>query len=289
MCLFRKNRNEASTGVVLNFYYPEQLRHARGLRQILADWLYRRALLSLLRRGRVGLRVLHSRFKDGLVERLQPKPPLSDRIAVVPHGMDSFEGPRDQTEARRRLGLSLDGSLFLFFGILRKDKRYDIAIRAMQGLSACRLLIVGHPSEVDANALRDLIRQCGCERSVSLEIGFIEDYRLGDYFLAADAVLVTYAKSFVGLSGVLLQACSCGRCVIGGDVGVIGQTIKENGIGLTVEPENSEDLRRAMREFMVLPAEERTRMEQRAQALAQRESWDMVTAQLETFFARLVK
>ena len=286
--LFGKDTSKDRTGVVLHLIYPERLSRTGRPRWQPGDWLYRKALLGLLRRDRVALRVLDQPFKQALINRLQLKPSLSDRVTVVPHGVDSFDGPGDRAEARRRLGLSLDETIFLFFGVLRKNKRYDTVIQAMGGLSSCRLLIAGPPLDLDANDLHSLIQQYGCERSVSLEIGFVEDTRMRDYFLAADAVIITYAKSFVGSSGVLFHACTYGRCVIGGDVGIIGPTVKENGIGFAVEPENPEALRRAMRELMALPPEERTRMEQRALALAQKESWDAVCAQLEAFCSGLV-
>jgi glycosyltransferase involved in cell wall biosynthesis len=285
--LFGKRASQDGTVLVLNLYYPQRLSQRRGPRWFLGDWLYRKALLGLLRQGRVGLRVMDQPFKEALIDRLKLKPPLWQRIGVVPHGIDSFDGSESRMDARKRLGLSPDETIFLFFGVLRKDKRYDNVIQAMRGLSSCRLVIAGPPLDISEHNLRDLIRLHGCELSVSLDIRFIDDARLRDYFVASDVVMVSYGKSFTGSSGVLFQACTCSRCVIGSKGGPIGQIITEKGIGLTVEPENPEALRQAMLGFMRLSLEERMRMEERARALAQKESWDAICAQLEAFCSTL--
>ena len=74
------------------------------------------------------------------------------RIRIVPPGVDhAFFGPGHRPQARRALGLPLDGRLLLFVGRIQPLKCADVAIETLAelregGSEPYRLVVVGGPS-----------------------------------------------------------------------------------------------------------------------------------------------
>src|SRR6516162_2853026 len=74
------------------------------------------------------------------------------RIRIVPPGVDhAFFGPGHRPQARRALGLPLDGRLLLFVGRIQPLKCADVAIETLAelletGRERYRLVVVGGPS-----------------------------------------------------------------------------------------------------------------------------------------------
>lgn len=57
-----------------------------------------------------------------------------------------------------------------------------------------------------------------------------------------DVVLVTYQNAHLGSSGTLVQAAAAGKPVIGTRDGLVGQEIKEFGLGITIIPTSSKSI-----------------------------------------------
>jgi glycosyltransferase involved in cell wall biosynthesis len=303
MRLFLTRRAANRTAFVAYLHHGGRLVFTGGYLRTVYAALYRRALAHLIRRRLQGLMVMDPSLKRDLGDYLNLADGSEERILLMPHGMDVEDetstrhhpapGPAssrgERGEARRRLNMVLDGPFLLFFGVLRRDKGLEVAIRAMKGLDSCRLLIFGTPFDWDPAEIRDFIRQQGCESCVSLEVGYCDDAEMRDYFLASDVVLVPYTKSFQGQSGILSRACTYGRCVIASDLPGIGETVKGHRIGVAVQPESVDSLRRAILEFLALKPQEREGMEARARALARQQSWDAVCSQLESHYYRILQ
>ncbi len=290
MRLFLSRRAASRTDFVAYLHFGAKLVSEGGYLGTVQTALYRRALAHLIRARLQGLIVMDTSLKRDLRKYLSLADGSDERILLLPHGMDvEDEIPTSRGEARRRLSLEFGGPLLLFFGILRRDKGLEVAIRAMRGLDSCRLLISGTPFDWDPTEMRDFIRQQGCENCVSLEVGYCDEAQMRDYFLASDVVLVPYMRSFQGQSGILARACTYGRCVISSDLPGIGETVKAHRIGIAVEPENADSLRHGILQFLALDQQEREQMEARAQAVARQQSWDAVCSQLETHYYRILE
>ncbi len=288
MRLFLSRRAASRTAVVGYLHFGGRLVSGGGYLGTAYTALYRRALAHLIRTRLQGLMVMDTSLERDLREYLSLADGSDERIFLLPHGMDvEDEIATSRSEARRRLNMKFDGPLLLVFGILRRDKGLEVAIRAMRGLDSCRLLIFGTPFDWDPAEMRGFIRQQGRENCVSLEVGYCDQAQMRDYFLASDVVLLPYMKSFQGQSGILARACTYGRCVIASDLPGIGETVKAHRIGIAVEPEDVGSLRQAILEFLALEQPEREQMEARARALAREQSWDAVCAQLESHYYRI--
>ncbi len=247
---------------------------------------YRRALATLIKDYMQVVFVWDEGLRSDIITRLRLPPECHRKVVVIPHGMDTNEPPYGRAEARRRLGIDEDEKVLLLIGVLRRDKGIDVAIRAMEGTGSCRLYIVGAPYGCDVEELRGLIRACHGENSIVLEPRYFSEDRMRDYILASDALLLPYAKTFRGQSGVIARACQYARCVIASDVGAVGDTIRQYGFGLVVEPESPEKLRQAIEKFLGLSDGERLEMESKAKLAALSNSWDEVCRRIEEVYYR---
>jgi len=235
----------------------------------------RRALRRLLSRGLLHSLFVHSaRIRDELLEALR-LPSAADRVVVVPDPAHRGTA-RSAEEARIRLGLPSNRALFLFFGGLRSDKGPDILLEALPMVRSpfpWSLVIAGQAGVVNQQTI-DSFRKRLCDPTCLLpRIGFVSDEDMYDYFSATDAVVLPYRRSNKGTSGILQRAAAAAKPVIATDVGDIGPTVREAGLGLLVEPESPSALARALSDFV--PDRERLQREVRpkAQRYAAENDW----------------
>ncbi|MGB6788956.1 MAG: glycosyltransferase family 4 protein [Candidatus Acidiferrales bacterium] len=279
--LFGHKLKSGKSRFFATLHTPDKLKQTKsGLREH-----YRRFNLACLRRlitKRLdGTVVLDRSLKAEVVSGLNLDAVEAERIHVVPHGIEIILNRPSRAEARVRLGWRADEKIFLIFGTLRWEKRPDVAIRGIAGLADCRLVIAGLPGQWSEGGLRKIARDSGCEASLTLLLNFVDEVQMRDLFAAADAILMPYAKSFKGASGVLAQACSHGRAVIVSDVDAFHSHVQESGIGIEFEADSPEALRGAVTRFLLLSDEERREMETRAELRAARDSWDSHCEKLE--------
>lgn len=280
-------RNPVHPVLVLTVHDLVRLMPSGTAKQRVYYRAYTGCLRRLIERKLDGIVVLDPALKEGLIERLRLNADAAQRIRVLPHGIGDPLELADKEQARRRLGLKPDETIFLAFGILRNDKRIDIAIEAMNGLRECRLVIAGGPHDYTEDAVRELIRRHGCADSVIGEIGYVSEEKMHDFFSACDAAIIPYARRFKGLSGILTLACGHGRPVIASDVSLLGETVRQHGLGFAVEPENTEALRGAILEFLSLSPEARSEMARRVRDYAASMSWDSVCQEWVEFYQGL--
>jgi D-inositol-3-phosphate glycosyltransferase len=165
-----------------------------------------------------------------------------DRIRIVPPGVDhAFFGPGDRPQARRALGLPLDGRLLLFVGRIQPLKCADVAVETLAELLAgggepYRLVVVGGPSGPHGEkALRGL-HDLADARDVRDHLHFVDPQPhelLSSYYRAADACLVPSRSESFGL--VALEAAACGTPVVASAVGGLTTLVDDGTTGFLVE------------------------------------------------------
>lgn len=158
-----------------------------------------------------------------------------DMISVVPHGLDPV--PQNmilQADARRQLNLPLNSLIALAFGSIRYNKGLDLVLQALNLLCDWHLVVAGRAK--DASPWIEMATQLRVESRVFWRIGFIPDDLIGLYFAAADVVVLPYKPSFESQSGVLFQAYRHHIPVVVTDVGSLGETVREDGTGIVVPP-----------------------------------------------------
>jgi glycosyltransferase involved in cell wall biosynthesis len=195
------------------------------------------------------------RFPDSFI--VQSASVLSDlralrpdaRVRLVPHPVyEIFPPPVPKAEARHRLGIR-DSRVILFFGYIRDYKGLRYLLEAMPEIRDCgsvRLVVCGEFYEGRARTL-DLIGRMKIEDSVTLHDQFIPNDRVGDYFCAADAVVLPYVSATQ--SGIVQIAYFYDRPVIATTVGGLPETVLDGRTGYLVPPENPKALAGAVLRF----------------------------------------
>ena len=176
------------------------------------------------------------------------------RIRIVPLGVDhAFFGPGHRPQARRALGLPLEGRLLLFVGRIQPLKCADCAIETLAELcqqddEPYRLVIVGGPSgphgEKSVQGLFDLADA----RRVADRVHFIAPQPhelLSSYYRAADVCIVPSRSESFGL--VALESAACGTPVVASAVGGLTTLVDHGRTGFLVEDPTPERYADAVR------------------------------------------
>jgi teichuronic acid biosynthesis glycosyltransferase TuaC len=211
----------------------------------------------------------------------------SANIVVIPNGadVDRFQ-PRDQREARRRLGLPLKGRIVLSAGRLHESKGFPVLVEAIGALAArlpdLSLVIVGGPDrEADATAaiwaaaarlgITDRVRVAGAQ----------PHHLLPDWYNAAD--LFCLPSSREGSPNVIIEALACGLPCVATAVGDIPALLSDEKVGLLTAPRSSV-VADAIAEIFSRP-----RDRDYIAAVARRRPWATVAAECHRALTDIVK
>jgi D-inositol-3-phosphate glycosyltransferase len=182
------------------------------------------------------------------------------RIRIVPPGVDhAFFGPGHRPQARRALGLPLDGRLLLFVGRIQPLKCADVAIETLAELRAggsepYRLVVVGGPSGPHGEKSLQGLHDVADARGVREFVHFIEPQPhelLSSYYRAADVCLVPSRSESFGL--VALEAAACGTPVVASAVGGLTTLVDHGHTGFLVEEHDPEAYAAAVRRVFAEP------------------------------------
>ena len=164
------------------------------------------------------------------------------RIRIVPPGVDhAFFGPGHRPQARRALGLPVDGRLLLFVGRIQPLKCAEVAIEILAelragGEEAYRLVVVGGPSGPHGDKSLQSLHDVADARGVREHVHFVAPQPhelLSSYYRAADVCIVPSRSESFGL--VALEAAACGTPVVASAVGGLTTLVDHGHTGYLVE------------------------------------------------------
>jgi len=192
---------------------------------------------------------------------------------------DVFGAPVERVAARRRLGLSPDGPVALFFGYVRRYKGLDVLIEALPRILCAHpelTLVVAGEFYEDEAATRARIAELGLGERVHLHADYIPQEEVTTFFSAADVVVQPYVSGTQ--SGVAQVAFHFERPMILTEVGGLAEVVGDDA-GLVVPPSDPEALAAAVvrffREGLAASLAEGVRRRKREY------SWDRVAEALE--------
>ncbi|MGZ5380405.1 MAG: glycosyltransferase family 4 protein [Thermoanaerobaculia bacterium] len=168
------------------------------------------------------------------------------RVDVIPHPSEPRAVIPDRAAARARLGVPADVPLFLFSGILRPYKGWDVLLEAFaaarRGVPEAQLVLAGEAW----GAARDV--PVRTPAGVRLELRYLSEDERALWFAACDAVVCPYRHA-TG-SGIAADALAFSRPVIGSAVDGLLGIVEEGRSGLLVPPGDAGALAAAMVRFV---------------------------------------
>jgi glycosyltransferase involved in cell wall biosynthesis len=203
-------------------------------------------------------RLAYRPLKIGLVHsRLRARPRHADncRIIEVPHGVfDLAESSHDALATRAGWGIGPEMFALLSFGFIRDNKNLDLLIKALPRNEKVCLVVMGRSQSAKDKPVqyyRDLAEQCGVADRVLFRDEFVPDEALPGVFRAADAIALTYDRTFHSQSGVLNIAARARKPVLASSgEGPLADCVRRFHLGAFVEPDDQAALEEGMR-FLV--------------------------------------
>lgn len=178
------------------------------------------------------------------------------KITVIPFGINNTVPNTDLTPvaAKRRLGLTTNHKVILFFGLITPYKGLEYLVEALtlevRYCEGIRLIIAGKVNRGCEDYWSEIQRRIvsgGIKEQITERIQHIPDEEVELYFKAADVLVVPYTHIYQ--SGVLLLAYSFGLPVIATDVGSLKQDVIEGRTGFVCKPRDPADLARSLEAY----------------------------------------
>lgn len=157
-----------------------------------------------------------------------------------------------------------DKTRFLYIGRMMREKGIEELLEAAKQLHDEKVSfeLLGYPDEDYQDKLDDYEK-----KGYIAQLGFHPDVH--EYIRNASAlVLPTYHE---GMSNVLMEASATGRPVIASNISGCREVFEEGVTGFGCEAKSSEDLVRALSEFLKLSVEERAKMGHHARVKMEKE------------------
>jgi len=175
----------------------------------------------------------------------------SDKIEAVPHGYFNLPASSiDKTTLQIKYHVPQDRKILLFFGMIRENKGLDILLDVIKDLkNEYFLLITGQRAGVSEKPIeyyRDIIKKNDLSDYVHWVERYITNGEAAEVFKVADALILPYKKNFHAQSGVLNLAIGYEKPCVVSDVGGMGETVREYGLGIVVEPESPTALKKGI-------------------------------------------
>jgi glycosyltransferase involved in cell wall biosynthesis len=134
---------------------------------------------------------------------------------------------------------------FLFCGVVRHDKGYDLLCEA---LSRCQLpknwqlRVAGSVKQVGEDYVHNLPRKYGIYENCSFSLKYLSSEEIDEEFQNCDVVVLPYRRSFVAQSVVFTDAIRWGKPVIVSEHSQNGYDTLKYGVGWVFESEDIDSL-----------------------------------------------
>jgi len=202
-----------------------------------------------------------------------------EKIRVIGNGVDTDRfHPMDRVQARRQLGLPVEGQLVVAVGSLTEHKGHALLISAIAEISSrwpslCLCILGEGPLRA---SLVKLASEKGLDGRVLIP-GSCLNEELSVWYNAADVSCLPSSRE--GWPNVLLESLACGTPVVATRVGGVPEVISSPEHGILVEPnvnKLSEGLEAALRKQWDRGT---------IVSYARCRTWNEVAAEMETFLA----
>lgn len=196
--------------------------------------------------------ITHNKFVKSILIKNTLK---ESKIKIINHGINNYQSfsKVSRTIARKRLNITDDKKVLLFFGNIRAYKGLDFLLEICLNLhnnhKNLHLIVAGKNDIKDRNLnkkIERLILKLQSTNAVSYFPGFVSDINTQLYFNAADVLILPY--KFIYQSGLPFLSFAAGIPVISSDAGGIKENINNFDNGYVV---NLDDLQKTIEQFLI--------------------------------------
>jgi len=210
-------------------------------------------------------------------------------IKVIYDGANPPKKFLNKTSSRKKLDINYDKFIFLFFGMLRKDKGIECLLKAIALLrkEEFKLIIAGSLFEYKKKEIERLISELKIKDKVILRLEYIDDKMVPFYFFSSDVVVFPYKKNYTGGSGPLLkEAAIYKKPVIASNVSEMGRLVEKYQMGFTFKSEDASNLANRMKRFLSLPEKKREILANNSSSAAN--TWKKMAKEYSRFFKTIL-
>lgn len=184
--------------------------------------------------------IVHSEAnKKQLVEKFSLDECL---ISIIHHGVKIGYIEIDRYIERKKLGISEDDIVVLFYGLIRPQKGLDNLIKSLDGINVTLLIAGNMPCGESFEQYDKLLAKHNINSIRFIE--FISEEFTNILFQICDVVALPY-KYFYSQSGVFMQAIQYHKPVVVTDTAAFSEYILKYGLGILCEPDDVASLREA--------------------------------------------
>lgn len=213
----------------------------------------------------------------------------SKKVSIITNGVDvKAHRPSNRKEARGKLGISLNSKIILCVGVLQPRKGQHVLLQSLMKVvkkhPQTMLVLVGEGP--NRNELEELTMKLDLGSHVRFT-GFIPDEVLDCWYDASDIFAFPSMLESFGL--VILEAMCHQLPVVNTEVGIWGEMMKKEKVGITVPKNDPEALAEAINTlFDNDDLREALGVAGRNMALKQY-TWDIMGEKLEDLYSQLIR
>lgn len=174
-----------------------------------------------------------------------------EKCIVIPHGhFLEYAESASREESRKRLNITNEEFVFLFFGQIKKVKGVSVLLNAYAEFCKEKkdslLILAGKVWKDDFTQYQSIIDENELTDRVRTVIKFIPDDEVKYYFAACDCCVLPYLDVYQ--SGVIQLCYSYKKPVIATDIGAFCEIVKDGENGYLCSANDSSSLCNAMKE-----------------------------------------
>ncbi|AXO80785.1 glycosyltransferase [Olleya aquimaris] len=177
-------------------------------------------------------------IKDRLVLAF---PKLKNKISGIDYPSNAYT-KIDKDNLKAELGVPLDKTIISFLGMIRRDKKIEVAIQTIKQLpDNFHFVIAGSLSDYKLEEIESLIKEAKIESRVTRTFKYLSLKEYEDNFKASDIFLSTHSDSFPSASGPVSDARSYGVPVVVPPKGQLEMYVNINKVGQVAKKHNAKD------------------------------------------------
>lgn len=283
-----KHRSWKLFATIFSPYFIHEPNEKVGIMRYLYHKLKCRIVVRLLKKGEIKGLFTHSKRIRNKLFNLCSHDLFCQNIFVIPDPIEPL--PKiSQEVARDYLELPQKKPIILFFGGLEHRKGFDILLKALPLIEKeVYVLIAGKLDEsIEEEAIQRYRQSLREPEYLILHLKYIKDEDIAKYFLASDAVILPYRRGSKGTSGVLNYASVAGKPVIISDIGEIGHIVRENNLGILIEPESPEAIAQGVKKFLSQSTKWRNQIKLNAIQYGKINNWRKMASKVREIYLKI--